>query len=292
MKFLKRYWNLWGGVLIGIFIAWVKHFSKESMDLISSAIVMTITLIGALTFLKSSFNSNKNKQKKEVEDPFEKATTLSQVKHINMALNPSQVGIEFIRTIDETLTIMKEGKQMNKFKKFFKWLWGNKCTLINIIVSVCAIGLINFMALADYMMRYAIFARNEMFFKIAIPILSTLWLALDIFTTVSKYGCESLKDLDIRIQEAKERKLNALTPEQKKAVKSAIIELKGQLAGYEPKYNECLKTIESFNMLSKIPNFDTSSLQQGYQNALNYTTANANLIAQLKSQISLLEEKL
>ena len=43
---------------------------------------------------------------------------------------------------------MKEGKQMSKFKKFFKWLWGNKCTLINIIVSVCAIGLINFMCLA------------------------------------------------------------------------------------------------------------------------------------------------
>ena len=68
MKFLKRYWNLWGGVLIGIFIDWVKHFSKESMDLISSAIVLTITLIGALTFLKGSFNSNKHKTKKEKEE--------------------------------------------------------------------------------------------------------------------------------------------------------------------------------------------------------------------------------
>lgn len=292
MKYLKKYWNLWGGVLIGTFLAWVKHLNKESMDYITSAIVLVITLIGALTFLKSNLNPKKDKKTKEMGIPFETGTELSQVKHINIATNPEQLGIDLLRKIDETLIIVKEGKKMNKIKNFFKWLWGNKCTLINIIVSVCAIGFINFMCLADYMMRYAVFARNETFFKIAIPVLSTLWLVLDIFTTVSKYGCESLKQLDVRAKETLERKLNALTPEQKKAVKGTLVELQAKLALIEPKYNECLKTIESFKTLQNIPNFDTSSLVEGYNIALQYTTQNASVVSQLKAQISLLEDRL
>ena len=40
--YLRKYWNLWGGAIIAVFIAWLKDFNKTSMDKMSGFLMLTI----------------------------------------------------------------------------------------------------------------------------------------------------------------------------------------------------------------------------------------------------------
>lgn len=241
--------------------------------------MFVVSLFGTLTVIKSNiegktpkevFNGNSIENiKKEIEN-----VMIDLTKELN---NPN---------------FLKERKKMSKIKNFFTWLWGNKCTLISLTISILAVGFCNYLMFMGYLDQYQVFVENETLIKILGVALSVGYLSVDIFTTVSKYGCESLEQLDTRYREEAEKKLNALTPEQKAAVKSAIKKFQSQLELIEPKYNEAIKTIESFQTLSKIQGFDASALADSYNSALQFKNTNETLVTELRNQIEVLASKL
>lgn len=279
-KNLRKYWNLWLTVLIFVIVIWFKNKNETLVEEIKTYLMFAISLIGALTFIKTNLEKGKKASYN--------AASIEGIRS-EMEKNVAELKSEMEK---QNFNFLKEKNKMEKFKKFFKWLWGNKYTLISLTISIIAVAFCNYLMWFGYLDRYTIFAEHETLLKVLGIVLSLGYLAVDIFTTVTKYGCESIEQLNTRYQAEAERKLNALSPEQKAAVKSTIKNLQTQLSLIEPKYNEALKTIESFQMLSKIDGFDTSSLVEGYNQASQYAHDNTTIIAELKKQIEVLTNKL
>jgi len=279
MKSVVKFWNIWGGIAIGTLIAWLNHFEKITMDNVASYLALILTCIGIFTFTRSIF-------KERIE---EKKEGTAKTK-----LKPKQVlmGEEIARELNETIKIAREMKEGKKMKKFFKWLWGNKLTLINLIVSIGCVGFVNFMSFCGYMDRYEIYKENQTLFQVLFAVGGALYLVVDIFTTVSKYGCESLEQLNTRYEKRKEEKLNALTPEQKKFVKENITKLEKSYEELKKKLTTSLNTIESYKALSSIEGFDIGSLQEGYSQALAFVNANQSVATELERQITILKNRL
>lgn len=268
MKDKDKKWNIWGGFLISLVVSWLTHFDKSIMDGLASYLALSLVVIGMLTFAKSVI---KEKEGKEVKE-----------KHLVL-------GEEIAKNLYEE---MKEGKKMEKTKKFFKWLWGNKLTLINLIISVSCVALVNFMNFCGYMNRFSIYQENETVFKIIIAFGGFGYLVIDIFTTCSKYGCESLEQLNTRYEKAKNDKLNALTSEQKKIVKESLSKLEKTYNELKTKLANAVNTIESYKIFSNIEGFNLNSLTEGYNQAINFVNANQANLNELEKQVAILKAKL
>ena len=279
MKRVVKFWNIWGGIEIGTLIAWLNHFEKITMDNVTSYLALILTCIGIFTFTRSIF-------KERIEEKKGTAKTKK--------LKPKQVlmGEEIARELNETIKIAREMKEGKRMKKFFKWLWGNKFTLISLIISVGCVSFVNFMSFCGYMDRYAIYRENQILFQMLFLVGGALYLVVDIFTTVSKYGCESLEQLNTRYEKRREEKLNALTPEQKKFVKENITKLEKSYEELKKKLTTSLNTIESYKALSSIEGFDIGSLKEGYSQALAFVNANQSVATELERQINILKARL
>lgn len=286
MKSVLKYWNVWGGVLIATFIAFLKEFNKTSMDSTTSYIVMVLTIIGAMTFMRSKFQDKKQKTLEKV------LSEQKSLKVMKLANNPEMEVQKIAEKIDKTIEIVSEDKTMKKIADFFKWLWGNKFTLLSLTLSIGAVAFCNFLCWWGYLERYYFFAQNETMCKVVIVIVTGVYLAADIFTTISKYGCESLAQLQARYAEEAERKLNALTPEQKKIVKQTLTSLKEELAKAKVGYEQAKKEIDSYTLLASLPGYDNSANNAKYVQAQVDESKYNNLMLALQKQIATLENRL
>lgn len=249
---------------------------------IRTTLMFVVSLFGTLTVLKANIEGKKTP----------KAVFNGNIVSIKNELEKVMVDLKKELQENQTFEFLKENKKMEKIKKFFSWLWGNKCTLLSLTISILSVGFCNFLMFAGYLNRYQVFCENELLLKIIGVSLSVIYLFVDIFTTVSKYGCESLEQLDKRYKEEAEKKLNALTSEQKSVVKSTIKKLEIQLEAIEPKFNEAIKTVESYQTLANIKGFDTSTLVDSYNLALGFINDNKAMVEGLKAQIEGLKSKL
>lgn len=182
---------------------------------------------------------------------------------------------------------------MEKVKKFFKWLWGNKLTLTEILINVIALGFSNYLAFSDKLMRFHIFQENALAFRICLVIFTIVYAFLNAYTVITKYGLENLDEINKRLAKKAEQKLNALTPEQKKVVKEQLETLKETLSKMEAEMAKYEKDIQEYVTLKGIQGFQISNdLEQKYQIATNYKLANKPVIDNYKRQIETLEAKL
>lgn len=265
MKKIEKMWNIWGGLLISLMISWLNHFNKDVIDNFASYLALSLVMIGILTFAKSIIKDTEPKEK-----------------HI-------KIGEEIAKNIFDE---MKEGKKMEKVKKFLKWLWGNKLTLINLVISISCVCFVNFMSFCGYMERYSVYCENETLFKIIIVFGGAFYLFVDIFTTCTKYGCESLEQLNTRYEKAKNDKLNALTSEQKKIVRESLSKLEKTYSELKEKLANAVNTIESYKICSTIEGFDSTSLTDGYNQAIEFVNANQSNLNELEKQVAILKAKL
>ena len=208
---------------------------------------------------------------------------------INLASDPK----EELEQIGHLRNKIYKGERImwSKLKSALKWLWGNKCTLFTTICNVCIVVIANFMALTEYIYRFNILAENKMVIQIAVPALSILWGVIDLYTTYSKRGCESLEELNAIAQEKAELKANKLTKEQKQTLKAQLAKLKGLLA---PKEEQMAKAIKRLEEIETLINFGCATIEeQNEKIQLNKNIALQNpAVETLKKQIASIEEKL
>lgn len=278
----KKYWNVWLTITIITIVFIIKKNNAILVEEVRTTLMFVVSLFGTLTVMKTNIEGKKTP----------KVFSENNIECIKNEMGKVMIDLTDELNLNQTFELLKEKKKMKKMKSFFAWLWGNKYTLINLTMSVVAVGLCNYLMFFGYLDKYAIFNENETLAKILGVSISVIYLIVDVFTTVSKYGCESLDQLNKRYQEEAEKKLNALTSEQKTAVKSTIKKLQNQLEIIEPKYNEAIKNIENYEMLSKIKGFDTTTLYESYNLALQFKNENALAVQELKRQIEVLSSKL
>lgn len=284
LKLLKKYWDILGGTAMGLGLSFATQWQLSKMQLAYTTIILILVSIGLLKVIKSSFNS-KGLIGKMVEHQ-------SPVRAIKIAQNPTQEGEELGELVIET---MKGGKKtMTKIKNFFKRVWGNKFTLINITINLLCVAVADYLVFSEYLLRFNFFTENQIAFKIGVPVLSALYLVLDIFTTVSKYGWENLDELKAKSQKKATEKASKLSKEQKAIIKNQIKVVENGIATLENELNDALDIIKNFEILQSLNGVITISADKHsmYHNAIGNKPILEAQISEYKLQLSQLKEAL
>ena len=282
IKKTKELWNVYGGIALSTLIAWLTHFDRLEMDKWASYLILCLTCISVLTFFKIVCF----KRKKNAIDKGTISTTKS-IKTLQTAVNPLQIGEEVGTAIIYTA---KGGKRfVLKVKNFFKELWGNKFTIGNTIIVLFLATLSQVMTYTEYLYKINWFAEHELVIKIASPIIAFIWVFIDLLTTYTKYGFESLEEIANR---KINKSIGKMSKEEKQRLKDSLKELKHSLVVVEEKK----KQLE--NMVSDVDTLIRSGYNLGFDERNEYDknkTQIVNLqgsIENLNNRIKEIEDKL
>lgn len=270
-KFIIDLWNVYGGIVLSTIIAKILSFKIEEMEKTSAYLILMIACIGVLTSIKCLVF----RQSKTLVD---KAITHSStpLKAIDTATNPVASSEELTGMIIETTSFLERlGKSMKvKIKNFFKRVWGNKYTILNITINFVIVAIADFITFSDFLKGYDFFVNNELAFKIGIPLLSSIYLVLDIFTTITKYGWESLNELKDKSEQKARDKASRLTKEQKIVIKNQIKIMHNAINDA----NSQIKTLDSIiNNFEVFESLGISVSQEKYNDYVNANTKKQSL---------------
>lgn len=278
----KELWNVYGGIALSTGIAYLNNFDKAEMDKWGSFLLLSLACISVLTFFKIVYF----KKKKNVADKGVVSSSKS-IKTLESAVNPLGVGEEIGQAIIYTV---KGGKRfMQKIKNFFKELWGNKFTLGNTIILLFLATLSQVMTYTEYLYRINWFAEHELVIKIISPIVAVIWVTIDLMTTYTKYGFESLEEIANR---KLNQKVGKMSKEEKQTLKANLKEYKRNLLVVEEKkkqLEEQVKDIEA--LIDSGYNLDFNERNQ-YDKDKTQITNLLGSIESLKTKIKEIEDKL
>lgn len=274
---IKGLWNIYGGIGFSTFVAWLTKWNKSEMDKWSSYLILMLTCISVLTFFKIVLFKKKASAIDKV------ASTDKSVKTLKTAVDPARSGEEIGNAI--LFTINGGRKFMVKFKNFLKEIWGNKFTITNTIIVLFFATLSQVVTYTDYLYRISWFAENELVVKIASPIIAGIWVFIDLFTTYTKYGFESL-------QELADRKMSKLSKEEKARLKNNLKKFKDSLAIAEKKYAELVKAVSDFEALVSAGYVVTAQENEAYNTNKRQVTNIESTIQNLKARIDEINKEL
>lgn len=284
LKKVKELWNVYGGIALSTFIAWFTRWSKIEMDKWTSYLILTLTCISVLTFFKIVFFKKKRKP-----NIIEKGAIQSQksFKSLQTALNPQQVGEEVGNAI--IYTVKGGRKLMKKVGNFFKELWYNKFTLSNTIIVLFMATLTQVATYTDYLYRFNWFAEHELVVKVASPIVAGIIVFIDLLTTYTKYGFESLEDIAKRKEQ---KKLAELSKQEKAKLKLKLKDLRDTLEVVKEKRKDLFKTIADMEKLINA-GYNLSMRERDiYESDRNQVVNIENTISNLEKSIKETEEQL
>ena len=284
LKKVKELWNVYGGIALSTFIAWLTGWSKIEMDKWTSYLILTLTCISVLTFFKIVFFKKKRKP-----NIIEKGAIQSQksFKSLQTALNPQQVGEEVGNAI--IYTVKGGRKLMKKVGNFFKELWYNKFTLSNTIIVLFMATLTQVATYTDYLYRFNWFAEHELVVKVASPIVAGIIVFIDLLTTYTKYGFESLEDIAKRKEQ---KKLAELSKQEKAKLKLKLKDLRDTLEVVKEKRKDLFKTIADMEKLINA-GYNLSMRERDiYESDRNQVANIENTISNLEKSIKETEEQL
>ena len=281
----RELWNVYGGIALSTFIAWLTRWNKVQMDTWASYLILTLTCISVLTFLKIVFTKTKKKKTNFID----KGALQSQksLKTLKTALDPMQVGEEVGTAIIYTV---KGGKKfVKKLGNFFKELWGNKFTISNTLIILFFATLSQVATFTEYLYRFTWFAEHEMIVKIASPIIAGVWVFIDLLTTYTKYGFESLEEIAKRKEE---KKLATLSKEEKVRLKANLKNFKNSLDIAKEKKKELYTLISNYEALVGSGYAPSPIEREVYTSNQNQIVNIDNTIKNLENKIQEIEEKL
>ena len=130
-QFIKKYWDLVGGALVGAVLCFIAHIELECVQLYYSIIILLLVCIGLFRTIRQGIEKT-NKRKHNLIDGILDAQ--GAVKAINLAQEPTKEG-EKIGKLLLKLTECKK-KIMDKIKTFFSKFKGYIFTIALAILTV------------------------------------------------------------------------------------------------------------------------------------------------------------
>jgi hypothetical protein len=270
IKKIKGFWNIYGGIIVSTFIAWRTDFSKTTMDTWTSYLVLTLTCISVLTFFKLMLFKQKPNGLADTA-----AMSQQSVKALRTAVDPVKQGEDLGQTIITTIKVVRKGSViMTNVKKVLKWLWGNKLTLSSIISNLIVSVVAQYIMYSDALKEIEYFQVHDIAFKVVVTCLCILWLIVNVWAAVNKYGLESLNQLQERSAKLKEDTTNKLSSTQKKVLKAALDnfdkvfnQIETAIAEANKVINTANQTINDLKTLTKVGIALTGEQQQAYSEA-------------------------
>ena len=140
--FIKRYWDIIGGIVAGASLAAVAQFKLEIVQLCYSIIILVIVCIGVFRIVKQEVDKRRhNERERTAVDAIVDAQ--KPIKALHIAQEPTQEGEKLGKKIIEIWGVIKPA--MEKLKTFFSKFKGYMLTLalaVLTVVEMCG-GFIN-----------------------------------------------------------------------------------------------------------------------------------------------------
>ncbi len=263
LKTVKELWNVYGGLVLSTSIAWANDFSKGSMDTTTSYIVLSLTCISVLTFLKITL------LKKKVGAVENSMLQQKSLKAMKTALNPTENGEKIGNTLIETIEISR--KVGNTMKN---WIMKNKGAITTTIVAILTIVACVCTKINN---EFATLVTINGYNVIAI-VGGVATIVAGLFTqpfTSTKVG-EAIDSVIKTIKASKDDDKAIVT-----TVKKRIGELETNAKLWENQIERNKATIRKVELLSKIENYTVA--QDEIQNYELASKENATLIVNLEA---------
>lgn len=142
---IKRYWDIFGGVITGLALTIIAQFKLEKVQLYYSIIILLLVSIGCLRIIKQTIEKQREKKPKKRKHNIidDMVDTQKPVKAISLAAHPTREGEKLGKLIIDTLKGVK--RVMKKLKEWFDKFKGYILTIalgILTIIEMCG-GYIN-----------------------------------------------------------------------------------------------------------------------------------------------------
>ena len=130
MRFLKNYWDLIWGAVVGAVLCIIAHIELERIQLFYSIIILFLVSIGFFRTIRQAIDKQRNARKHTMIDSV--VDTQQAIKALSLAQNPTKEGEKIGKIFIKIMEVLKN--TMNKFKKFFEKFKG--------IVLAIALGIL------------------------------------------------------------------------------------------------------------------------------------------------------
>lgn len=290
IQFLKHYWDILGGTLLGVIITAFCKWQIEKMQLAYSLIILILVFIGFLKVIFSDYeNAKKESEEKLHDDVLHKiANSQIPIKAINISQNPTQDGEELGQLVLRTLTKGKKNK-MKKIKNFFKWIARYKEQLIGLCGSLVYASFTIYAYIYDkfdFILKYFPDTKGwELGVKIGVGVISVLFIIFGIRNQCKWVGLGSLQTAKNYLDELGNKVGAKLSPEARRVVQNALRTLENSLKQAKVKYNKILVSFEAKKLEIK-PVQELISLGIGDVSKLNQQ------LAQLQQEANNFENEL
>lgn len=132
LAFIRKYWDIVGGILAGIGIAAIAKFELEIVQLCYSVIILIIVCIGILRLIRQETNKKQNERKHNAIDTV--IDGQKPIRAISLAQSPTEEGEKIGKKIISLWGGLKP--MLDKFKNYFSKFKGYMLTIALAILSV------------------------------------------------------------------------------------------------------------------------------------------------------------
>lgn len=292
MNFLLEIWMIFASTILG----WFSALDNNILNNIASLLTILALSIGITDWCIRKIKGKgkekpreKTQEKRQVLDLIE--GTQKPFRAVNMLDNPMESGEKLGNLVDSVSKTIG-GKKM---KKFFKWLWYNKEQLLSILYNAVIVVLSQVVIWSDlvYALYPDISSTAAIVTKISIGVVSALFTALNIRNVCVKHGLSSLDTIDAYLAQKAEEAASKLTPEQKKALKTAITTLQDNVNKALTEKTTATKTLAELTALfnadnALVPDYGArkASLERVIQTAVATITSLEPKIVEYKARLS------
>lgn len=252
---IKRYWDILGGTITGLFLSIIAKWKLDSIQLIYTEIILILVCIGLFKVLKNGIDNFTKGRKKIVVDKL--VENQKPMKAITLANEPTKTGEELGEVLIDT---MKGGKKiMEKLKKLFVWIGKYWQQLLGIGSAIGEYALYVYALVCDklnFILQYL--PQNnawQICGKVGIGIIVLLVVALQIRNMCKWVGVGSVEKANEYLVGKKEEVKSKLSASAKENVKKVVKDYQSQLKKVE-------KTISSLETQIKETDSSISSTKE------------------------------
>lgn len=252
---IKRYWDILGGTITGLFLSIIAKWKLDSIQLIYTEIILILVCIGLFKVLKNGIDNFTKGRKKIVVDKL--VENQKPMKAITLANEPTKTGEELGEVLIDT---MKGGKKiMEKLKKLFVWIGKYWQQLLGIGSAIGEYALYVYALVCDklnFILQYL--PQNnalQICGKVGIGIIVLLVVALQIRNMCKWVGVGSVEKANEYLASKKEEVKSKLSASAKENVKKVVKDYQSQLKKVE-------KTISSLETQIKEVDSSISSTKE------------------------------
>lgn len=243
---IKRYWDILGGTITGLFLSIIAKWKLDSIQLIYTEIILILVCIGLFKVLKNGIDNFTKGRKKIVVDKL--VENQKPMKAITLANEPTKTGEELGEVLIDT---MKGGKKiMEKLKKLFVWIGKYWQQLLGIGSAIGEYALYVYALVCDklnFILQYL--PQNnawQICGKVGIGIIVLLVVALQIRNMCKWVGVGSVEKANEYLTSKKEEVKEKLSPTARENIKKVIKEYKSKQKEVVKKVNDIKSQISEF----------------------------------------------